>query len=171
MPGIHFVSSPSHNLFGGGPELDPASYPAKPLGTRYVVHVRSIGLPRHRAVVSPHISIAISTDASDVDRREPTYSVYASVTRLSLYEAAVALCEQLGPGDPMDARRQSECNAARPDRPEVAVSGTWEQVHDGFTLKPCRWLNSGRESGSIPARDQHGAGSRRVGARFFTTDP
>ena len=28
-------------------------------------------------------------------------------------------------------------------------------MHDGFTLKPCRWLNSGRESGSIPARDQH----------------
>ncbi len=36
---------------------------------------------------------------------------------------------------------------------------TCAELQDGFTLKPCRWLNSGRESGSIPARDQHPPGS------------
>jgi len=27
-------------------------------------------------------------------------------------------------------------------------------LHAGFTLKPCGWLNSGRESGSVSGRDQ-----------------
>ena len=43
--------------------------------------------------------------------------LYASVTGLSLYEAALALCEQLHQEISWDARSQTEYDATRSDRP------------------------------------------------------
>src|SRR5271157_2878159 len=55
---------------------------------------------------------------------------------------------------PSESPRRYPPPAPQPDLRYFPHENSGGELHAGFTLKPCGWLNSGRESGSIPGRDQ-----------------
>src|SRR5271157_1278542 len=55
---------------------------------------------------------------------------------------------------PSESPRRYPPPAPQPDLRYFPHENSGGELHAGFTLKPCGWLNSGRESGSVSGRDQ-----------------
>jgi hypothetical protein len=145
MPGIHFAAVRS---------AIPRSDVLRLVG--FVAWGRSGDQVRGPCPV--HRSRSSASRSFSVSQRNPVYRsftwgslwnqlyLYGSATGLTVYEAAIAVCEQLHREIPWTESARSKPPQSRPGTgPHVSRC-----LARRFARPPRRWLNPGRENGSIP---------------------